>query len=114
MGLSEFTKKLVETRMEKLCRAKISDLTGNLKRLAFRIRSDRVTLFEGKPLPTDNNLWVDIPVAQFRYNLDTNAWTLYCTDEYCKWSIYMHRDSTRNFDALLKEVVQDPTGLFWK
>jgi len=114
MGMPEFTKKLVETRMEKLCRTQRFKLTGNFKRLAFRIREDRVTLFEEKPLPTDKRLLVDKPIAQFRYNTASNTWTLYCMDAYYAWNIYMHLDSTLNFDSLLNEVEQDPTGLFWK
>ena len=113
MPLPEFTRKLVETRLAAYCNNRIPVTVRNKVRLIFKIRGNKVTLFETRPYFMDPSVWTENPVAQFRFNDKTNKWDLYCCDRNSKWYPYMETVSSVNFDDLLKEVDSDPTGIFW-
>jgi len=106
-------KQLVEIILKDYCKHKIPDTLKNKIRLDFKIRGNNFTLFEFKPSLFKPELWIDIPVAQFRYDPETSLWTLYCADRNSKWHIYFEARETKNFEELLAEVNADPTGIFW-
>jgi len=56
--------------------------------------------------------WVDIPVAQFRYDPADNFWTLYWADRNCRWHPDMETDPVKDFDRLLQEIERDSTGIY--
>lgn len=113
MPLPEFTRKLVETKLSSYCETKIPITVRNQVRLVFKIRGNKVTLYETRPYFIDPSVWTETPVAQFRFDDKTKKWDLYCCDRNSKWYTYMEADSSVNFDDLLKEVDSDPTGIFW-
>ncbi|MFB3925370.1 MAG: DUF3024 domain-containing protein [Syntrophales bacterium] len=112
MALSEFTRKLVETKLRNFCREKISEIFRDRVRLGFRIDDDRVTLFEERLLFFDPSRWLALDVAQFRYHEMTNLWSLYYMDRDVRWHAY-YLNPKRDFDILLREVDEDPVGVFW-
>jgi len=57
--------------------------------------------------------WTSMPVAQMRYDNKKGEWTLYCSDRNDKWHEYLDLDPTKNIDAILVEIDEDPTGIFW-
>ena len=81
--------------------------------MGFKVRGDSVTLFEEKPSFPDPSEWVDIVVAQFRYDLKKREWTLYSADRNSRWHEYWDIDPHKDFEVLLQEVEEDPTGIFW-
>jgi len=80
MPLSEFTRKLAETKLTEYCERKIPRDVRDQVRLTFKIMRDKVTLIETRLFFRDPFIWTDNPVAQFRLNKDTQQWTLYCMD----------------------------------
>jgi hypothetical protein len=82
-------------------------------RLKYKIRGNSVTLFEERPTFTDPGLWIDIKLAQFRFDPSDGQWTLYYADRNSRWHLYFGIESTKAFDTLLNEVDDDPTGIFW-
>jgi hypothetical protein len=52
-------------------------------------------------------------VAQFRFDAKGNTWTLYCVDRSERWQIYFDLEPSPKLDDLLREVDEDPTGIFW-
>ena len=60
----------------------------------------------------DPKTWIKHNVAQFRYNLEKNEWTLYWRDRNQKWHLYADLLPTKKFDELLEELENDPTGIF--
>lgn len=40
-------------------------------------------------------------------------WTLYYADRNSKWHLYYEIEPSADFDDLLREVDEDPTGIFW-
>ncbi len=81
--------------------------------LHYRIRSNDVVLFEKRPFFRQPDRWIESPVAKFRYTKSTSLWTLLWPDRNTKWHDYEHIDAAEDFNALLSEVDQDPTGIFW-
>lgn len=57
--------------------------------------------------------WASMPVAQFRYDTDTQLWSLYWADRNSRWDRYWDLDPESTLEPLLKEVEADPTGIFW-
>jgi hypothetical protein len=114
MALSEFTRKLVETKLGKYCRDTAPEEIANEVQLGFKIRENRVTLFEERPSYFDPDEWITIPVAQFRYDDQKNTWALYCTDRYSRWHRFKDIEPGSDFDALLHIIEEDATGIFWR
>jgi len=113
MSLTEFTKRLVESKLSSYCEQRVPLHVRDRVKLAFKIRGNSVTLFEQRTAYREKTRWIDIPIAQFRFNTSRFLWTLYCMDRNSKWHEYLPAASTKDFDALLKEVEKDPTGIFW-
>ena len=113
MSLSEFTRKLIETKLTKYCEHKIPMHARDKIKLVFSIRGNNVTLFETRPYFHNPSIWTEVPVAQFRYDNKSNKWTLYCADRNSKWHLYTEAKPSGKVDDLLKEVDRDSTGIFW-
>jgi len=113
MTLPEFTKRLVESNMSSYCEQRVPLHIRDRVKLAFKIRGNRVTLLEKRPVYWEKSKWTDMPIAQFRFNPSKSLCTLYCAERNSKWHEYPLVAPTRDFDALLAEVEKDPTGIFW-
>jgi hypothetical protein len=70
-------------------------------------------MFEERPSFPDRSIWVNIVVAQFRFDPETGKWTLYWADRNSRWHVYEDVPPNKNLDVLLREVDNDPTGIFW-
>jgi hypothetical protein len=113
MPLSEFTVKLIETKLTDYCERRIPlDLHGQIK-LIFKIGRDKVTLFETRPYSQDPSIRMENPVAQFRFSDGTREWTLFCADRNARWHLYDLIEPSADFDDLLKALNEDRTGIFW-
>lgn len=113
MALSELTKRQVEKILASYCSERLPVYLHDKLRLGFRFRGDSVTLYEERPALAKPGVWVEIVVAQFRFTPQSGEWTLYWADRNSKWREYDLIEPTRNFETLLKEVHEDPTGIFW-
>jgi hypothetical protein len=113
LALSELTKKQIEKILTAYCSEKLSLYLHEEMQLGFRFRGDSVTLYEVRPAFTKPGIWAKSAVAQFRFNHNSKKWTLYWPDRNSKWHEYEVIESSRKFETLLKEVQEDPTGIFW-
>lgn len=113
MALSEFTRKQVQTKLKAFCEGRIPAHLRDEVRLGWKIRGNAVTLFESRPSFPDRATWVNIPVAQFRFDEMGKTWELYQADRNGRWHWYINTMATADLDALLQEVDDDPTGIFW-
>ena len=113
MPLPVFTKRLVETKLAEYCERRIPiDIRDQLN-LTFKIIRDKVTLIETRPYFKDPSIWTENPVAQFRFDNETNKWTLYCMDRNSRWHLYDLIKPSMDFDDMLKALDDDRTGIFW-
>ncbi|MDO8686000.1 MAG: DUF3024 domain-containing protein [Clostridiales bacterium] len=113
MLLSEFTKKLVETKLKEYCERRIPiDIRDQVK-LIFKVMRDKVTLIETRPYFRDPSIWTETPIAQFRFDNKTDKWKLYCMDGNSRWHLYDLIKPSVDFDDMLKALDNDRTGIFW-
>ena len=112
MTLSELTRKQIERILSKYCSERLSVYLHDEIRLGFKFRGNSVTLYEERPAFAKTGM-VEIVVAQFRFEPQTKKWILYWADRNSKWHEYELIEPSKNFETLLKEVHEDPTGIFW-
>jgi hypothetical protein len=113
LALSELTRKQVDRILTQYCSERLPVYLHDQLRLGFKFRGNGVTLYEERPGFGKPEIWVEIVVAQFRFNPGTKEWALYYPDRNSKWHEYEMIEPSRNFETLLKEVHEDPTGIFW-
>jgi hypothetical protein len=104
---------MVEHRLTKHCHDRVPEHARQQVRLSYRIRGNYVTLMEHRPDFWEPDRWVDIPVAQFRFRPEGSRWYLYYPDRNVRWHKYYDLDPSEDLDDLLREVDEDPTGIFW-
>lgn len=113
MSLPEVIKSQVEKILAPYCASKVPPDLHHQFRVGFKFRGTSVTLFQERPTFFEPKTWVDIVVAQFRYDQKSRKWTLYCADRNSRWHLYDLVEPTANFEALLGAVDADPIGIFW-
>jgi Protein of unknown function (DUF3024) len=113
LALPELTRRQVEKALTAYCGERLQAYIHDKLKLGFRFRGNSVTLYEERPALAEPGMWIEIVVAQFRFQPQDKEWTLYWTDRNSKWHPYEEVESSKNFEVLLKEVHEDPTGIFW-
>jgi hypothetical protein len=113
MALPELVKLTVEKKLSEYCRKKVPPHVADQLKVGFRFRGNSVTLFEARPQFSDPRQWVEIPIAQCRFDPETAQWSLYCADRNSRWHRYVDLAPSKNFEKLLQVIDNDPTGIFW-
>jgi hypothetical protein len=114
MPLPVLVKTLVEKKVGEYCKRKVPVHILDKVNLSYKIRGNTVSIFENRaPWHPDMKEWTSMPVAQIRYDHSSGKWTLYCADRNDRWHEYWDIEPTKNIDAILKEIDEDPTGIFW-
>jgi hypothetical protein len=85
----------------------------NKTRLSFSVRGNFLTLIDGGPTMFDEHELHHRSIAQFRYNASRRLWSLYRTDRHGKWHQYNESNPTKDFQELIRQVDEDPLGIFW-
>ena len=114
MALQPFIRNTVDKKLRKFCDRELpSTAFGEIVRLQYEVRGNDVILLESRThsfLPAEGRIY---RVARFRYNPKDGTWSLYYVDRNEKWQEYMDIVPSPSLDDLLKEVQEDPTGIFW-
>lgn len=113
MALPEITKKKVEKVLSEFCDKRVPAHVRDKLQIKFHFKGNSVFLYEERPKWDDPSEKTQLEVAQFRYVQKDNKWSLYWRDRNLKWHLYKEVKASASFDPLLKEVDQDPTGIFW-
>ena len=110
MPLPALERQRVDAALQPFCAARAHPR----RRLDYRVRGNSVTLFElVPPLHGQSTEWVDIVVAQFRFDPVRLSWALYCADRNSRWHPYLEAPPSKHFRRLLDAVVEDVTCIFW-
>lgn len=102
----------VEHELNAYCRRKNAELVKDGITYRFRVRGSSITVIRTEPGFPGFPESVDLPVAQLRYAEAAKRWTLYCADRNGRWHYYFDSDPTTDFRNLLRDVDEDPTGIF--
>ena len=113
MPIPPIQKQLVEKLMQNYCDNKIPKEIQDKIKLSYVIRGNNITLIESRLFWKDETQWIDMKIAQIRFDNETKSFSLYCADRNSKWHLYEYTDSTIDFESLLQEIDKDPTGIFW-
>lgn len=114
MALSEIQRKKVERTLSVFCDQRIPPHVRDKVKLSFEFRGDTATLFEDRPVWNDPSAeWTHMKVAQFRFDEKKLKWKLFCSDRNGKWHEYQNFAASSDFDNMISEVNEDPTGIFW-
>jgi hypothetical protein len=113
MALPILQRQLAEKLLRSFCDKRVPMQYRTEARLDFKVRGNSVTLVESRPGIFVADPWLDMSIAQFRYDESQSTWTLYWADRNAKWHIYMDCDPSRDLAELLEEVGEDPTGIFF-
>ncbi|MCK4414188.1 MAG: DUF3024 domain-containing protein [Candidatus Eisenbacteria sp.] len=113
MSLPALVRQHLETKLSTYCQQRIPLHMRDQIRIGFKIRGNSVTLFEERPSFRDPSEWGTIAIAQMRYEQDARTWKLFSTDRSSKWHAYRDLSPQRRLDAVLDEIDDDPTGIFW-
>jgi hypothetical protein len=113
MPLPEIVRRRAEQLLFGFCQLRVPQGAREQYRLEFRIRGNTVTLYECHAPWRSGQAWSRMPSAQFRFDPDELAWTLYWADRNGRWHLYDNVVPTPDLTDLLAEVNADPTGIFF-
>jgi len=113
MPLPEFLKALVKSKLTAYCEAKVPLTVRHQVKLAFKFKGNTVELYEQRVAYNDTSIWIDCPVAKFRFSPTSQDWTLYYRDRNQHWHLFDEVEPDKSFEKILKEVDKDRTGIFW-
>lgn len=111
--LSELQRAQVTKLLTEFCEERVPPAIRDQLRHGFRIEGNAVELYESRPGFRPPHDWQELAVAKFRYVASRRQWRLYCQYRDLKWHEYEPRPSAASFEALLREVIKDSTGIFW-
>ena len=104
---------LVQHQLQEFCERRVPAHIRDQVRLSFSSKGDTITLYEERVHFRDSSKWTKSSVAQFRFEIETKEWMLYCSDRNSRWHIYDLAKPTKDFLKLIKIVDEDSTGIFW-
>jgi hypothetical protein len=113
MPLSELQRAQVTQVLTDFCERRVPPAIRDQLRHGFRIEGNAVELYESRPSFRPPHDWRELAIAKFRYVASRRHWRLYCQYRDLKWHEYQPRPLARSFKVLLREVTEDPTGIFW-
>ncbi|TMG63359.1 MAG: DUF3024 domain-containing protein [Chloroflexi bacterium] len=101
--------------LAKFCREQIAPAVADQVRLEYEVHGLTAILVERRPpwpSQTPDEEWQRIPIARFRFTVDSARWTLDWPDRDDRWHRYEFTGA-KTLAGLLREVDRDPTGIFW-
>jgi hypothetical protein len=111
MALPETERQRVDKLLGQLCEQRT---VPDQVTLQYDSRGGRVTLTESRPLFIDPAIWNEIKIAQFEYSPESCNWTLYWYDRKNRRQPYPTGRNRDTLEKLIREVISDPTGIFWE
>ncbi len=113
MPLSDTVKHQVDAALRAFCERRVPPHIREQVRLSYAFRGNSVTLYEDRVRLNDHTQWTHMPIAQFRQDVRSGAWALFCADRNDRWHLYETCAPSRRIETLLEEVDRDPTGIFF-
>jgi len=113
MAIPEAVKIVVESSLISFIEQRVPARARDEVDLSYRFRGNSVTIYEDRPVFFTRTEWTKMAIAQFRYDSEQRTWTLYYADRNSRWHQYFDVEPSEDFEQLLQEVHEDPTGIFW-
>ena len=113
MPLSEFEIKRVEKIVSQYCENKVPPHVRDQLQTTYKIIKNEVWIYEKRPIWNNPSKRGEFPVAKAKFTLKTKLWTLYWQDRNLRWHIYDRIEPSKQLEDIIKEIDNDPTGIFW-
>ncbi|KIH75676.1 Protein of unknown function [Geoalkalibacter ferrihydriticus] len=114
MEMPELVRKCAEKELFSYCETKVPPCFRNEVRVNFRIEGETATLYEERITLANPANWSWRPVAQFRFQIELNQWSLHYPVDRDSWRLYLNAGPTLNLKSLLRAVDDDPFNSFWQ
>ena len=100
-------------KVKRFCRDRVPARVKDQVRLEVTTRGKNISIYECRPVwrgPPGE--WTRMGIAQIRYEGD-GTWTLFSSDRYGRWKMYVELDAHQPIGAILDEIGTDPFCIFW-
>jgi hypothetical protein len=105
---------LAVTKIKRFCEHRTPPHLRDEMRLEVDVRGNSITIADCRPLwqgaPGE---WTRMKIAQLRYEPQTTTWKLYWADRNSRWHFYDDLEPTTDLDAIINEIDEDPTCIFF-
>ncbi len=99
-------------RVRGYCEQRIPEELREQMVLEVDVEGNTVTIVERRPYWRDPSMgWSSLPIAQLRYR--AAKWTLHWQDSSEEWHRYTYLEPTEDIEAVLTEIDDDRTAIFW-
>ena len=112
MTIPPATLELAERQLRTYCEQRVPPEVRDQVRVGHRVEGDAIILVEERPVFLDPTKWITCPVARIEYDTASAEWDLWAfdrDDEAMPYSML----PTKNLEAILAEIDEDPTSIFW-
>ena len=95
--------------------ARLPERAMGLIRYEMDVDPRAITILECRPPWREGygTGWTRRPIARLRYTKVRREWQIYWPDRNLEFHAYNLVDPTQNIEALLSDIDDDPTGIFW-
>jgi len=105
---------LALAKIRRFCHERTPAALRDEMRLEVTTRGNSATIADCRPLCQGSaEEWTRMNIAQLRYDHASRHWTLYWADRNHRWHRYDDLEATPNLDALITEIDEDPTCIFF-
>lgn len=111
MAIPELERARVTRALEHFCDSVPLEVRPQLT-YAYRFRGNAVVLLERRPHYQHRTRLMEHPFAKFVYSQTIGGWSLKWADRNGRWDAYEGFRNRARFRDLLREVEEDPTGIF--
>jgi hypothetical protein len=97
------------------CATKVPAEHGDKLRIEYGVRGNTITIYECRP-PWRKEIgpdWTRMRVCTFEWDPGTRLWTLYAHDRNDRRLEYPFTEPAPDLASLLRDLDNDPTGIFW-
>jgi hypothetical protein len=113
MAIPELTRRRAEKLLQELIDRRVPARFRDEIRMSVEVRENNVTLSEDRPVWRMPGEWSHRKIAQFRYDPQSERWTLYWSNRHGRPLLYEDKRPATDIATLIREVDADPIGAFF-
>jgi hypothetical protein len=113
MGFDEFTKAMIDGKLQTFCEHHVAPDLRDQEALTYSFRKASVILYERRRSPMDPKKWARVKIARADFDENSKGWTLWTYDRNTGPRRYPDIHEAIDFDTILGEIERDPKCIIW-
>jgi hypothetical protein len=113
MGFNDIELRRIERLVGGFCRSRVPDHLKAKIKVFYEIRGYEVRILECRHSSGKGHLWVELPIARFKYDPDGFKWDLFWRRASGRWMKCPDFEPTNRLQSLIDEIKEDQFGVFW-